>query len=71
MPFVEADHNRRFQAATMQDNWLSQQALGALLQEERVGRNERAWLGQLLNTTLGLLMEKSRMYVRSILLIAY
>jgi hypothetical protein len=55
----------------MQDNWLNQQALGALLQEEKVGRNERAWLGYLLNTTLGFLGEMQSMYVRSVLIKAY
>ncbi|KAH5355652.1 hypothetical protein HBI48_130480 [Parastagonospora nodorum] len=57
-----SEQSRTSHAATKQDNWLSHQALGAILQEERVGRSERAWLGNLLNTTLYLLAEKERMY---------
>jgi hypothetical protein len=57
-----ADQNRRSHAETMRDNWLSQQALGALLHEERIGRCERAFMGFLLNKTLGLLQEKFSVY---------
>jgi hypothetical protein len=63
MSYLESEQTRISHAAIQQDNWLSHQALGALLQEERVGRSERAWLGHMLNATLHLLLEQSSRYI--------
>ncbi|TRX87794.1 hypothetical protein FHL15_011316 [Xylaria flabelliformis] len=51
---------RNSQAAIMQDNWATHQALGAILQQELVGRVEMAWIGNLLNHVLGFLGDRER-----------
>jgi hypothetical protein len=61
MFMLESKQNRRSHVTIAQDNWLSHQALGALLQEGRAARNDIAWLEHMLNSTLGLLLDQTSM----------
>ncbi|KAI1737675.1 hypothetical protein F4680DRAFT_427593 [Xylaria scruposa] len=56
----DSDKTRNSQAAIMQDNWVTHQALGAIYQQELVGRAEIAWIGSLLNHVLGFLGDRER-----------
>ncbi|KAI1748401.1 hypothetical protein F4782DRAFT_534505 [Xylaria castorea] len=56
----DGNEARNSQAAIMQDNWATHRALGAILQQERVGQVEIAWIGNLLNHVLGFLGDRER-----------
>ncbi|KAI0183770.1 hypothetical protein EV127DRAFT_446185 [Xylaria flabelliformis] len=56
----DGNETRNSQAAIMQDNWATHQALGAILQQGLVGRVEIAWIGNLLNHVLGFLGDRER-----------
>ncbi|RYP66421.1 hypothetical protein DL771_007830 [Monosporascus sp. 5C6A] len=56
----DGDEARNSHAAIRRDNWAANQALGAILQEELVGRAERAWIVNLVNQVLGVLGDREK-----------